>query len=230
MAIKVFNNFPATVLHQTEVLFPSWIFHFMSLLSRSKYESAREASNIVDIFRSNTFTDRPMYLEVQAWFARLDQRLRQPDVKRRQHKYLLVFQLQILGVCKGYIRKMAERYYLPLSLCVFLRLSSPICHNPDLLHRRLSGGLLISIRPSSWFVLIRSFGAFGFLGLYTSCMFLMRLIVSVQECWFDKHKLIHCLQRVTNESLVSSGTPFRICNSNVDNSNCPIAFGVVSPG
>ena len=163
-------------------------------------------------------------------FARLDQRLRQPDVNRRQHKYLLVFQLQILGVCKGYIRKMAERYYLPLSLCVFLRLSSPICHNPDLLHRRLSGGLLISIRPSSWFVLIRSFGAFGFLGLYTSCMFLMRLIVSVQECWFDKHKLIHCLQRVTNESLVSSGTPFRICNSNVDNSNCPIAFGVVSPG
>ena len=38
----------------------------MSLLSRSIYESAREASNIVDIFRSNTFTDRPMYLEVQA--------------------------------------------------------------------------------------------------------------------------------------------------------------------
>ena len=119
---------------------------------------------------------------------------------------------------------------LLISLPVLLRLTSPICHNPDLLHRRLSGGLLISIRPSSWFVLIRSFGAFGFLGLYTSCMFLMRLIVSVQECWFDKHKLIHCLQRVTNESLVSSGTPFRICNSNVDNSNCPIAFGVVSPG
>ena len=47
-----------------------------------------------------------------------------------------------------HIRKMAESYYLPISLSVFLRLTSPICHNPDLLHRRLSGGLLISIRPS----------------------------------------------------------------------------------
>lgn len=158
--------------------------------------------------------------------ARLDQRLRQPDVKEGSTS---IFQLQILGVCNGYIRRMADRYYLPIPLSVFWRLSSPICHNPDLLHRRLSGGLLILIRPSSWFVRIRSFGAFGFWGLCTSCMFLMRLIVSVQECWFDKYKLIHCLQRFTNESLVSSGTPFRICGSNVDNFDCPIALRIGSP-
>ena len=121
----------------------------MSFWSRSVYDSSREASNIVDMCRSNTLTDRQYISRSKHGFVRLDQRLRQPDVKRRQHKFILVFQLQILGVCNGYIREMAERYYLPLSLSLFLRLSLSIWHNPDLLHRRLSGGLLILIRPSS---------------------------------------------------------------------------------
>ena len=46
---------------------------------------------------------------------------------------------------------------------------------------------------------------------------------------FDKYKLIHCLLRFTNESLISSGTPFRICGSNVDNFDCPIALRIGSP-
>lgn len=143
-------------VHQTVVLFSSWTFQFMSFFSRSVYDSSREVSNIVDICQSNTLTDWQTYLEVQAWI--------QPNGKRRQHKFFLFFSCRFLVSALAAVllmrslRKMAERFYLPISLSVFLRLSSRIFQNPDL----LSGGLLILIWPSSRLVLIQSFGAFYF--------------------------------------------------------------------
>ncbi len=96
-------------LHESSILCHFWA---------DQYMNQQEKLPTVSIFAGPTHPPIDQCISrSKHGFARLDQRLRQPDVKRRQHKYLLVFQLQILGVCNGYIRKMAERYYLYLSTC-----------------------------------------------------------------------------------------------------------------